>query len=239
MAKKKVVKKKKAASYADSTYNKQISYYDKLLADFRAQQTRQTNDISTYYGRQATKDVTDHGTYTSKYEKKGGKWVKRKKPVQKKLGTYQMNHYKSNYWKDTKGKWHKRSHPVDKTSGFKRDKKGHKIENKKRIVKKGSAATEGLYQQELNQNRTRDLTDIADDYAGRGMIHSGLYAQKRGDYEKEFGKQKGETNRQKTKQYGDLSAESTQFAREQELQREQAKLEAIRRRAAMSGNLGL
>lgn len=108
---------------------------------------------------------------------------------------------------------------------------------KGKLLRAGSAATkasEGLYHKELAEARDKDKVDIADDYAARGMIRSGLYAQKQGDYEKEYGKQVAETNRQKASRYAELDEENRSFLNNQELEREQARLEAVRRRAAAS-----
>lgn len=223
--------------WQDATYDKQVSYYKKLLADFNAQETLKRNDVGTYYGTLGTPDKVSYGTYTSRYEKRGGKWVKRKKPVQKELDKYVHSKYKSNYWKDSKGKWHKRKKPIMKTGGVKKDKFGKPIQRPGKVTKQGLDPTEGLYQRELREQRTKDTSDISSDYAARGLIHSGLYAKKRGDYETEFGKQLAEINRQRSKQYSDISSERTAFQREQELQRENARLEAIRRRAAKTGDI--
>ena len=64
------------------------------------------------------------------------------------------------------------------------------------------------------------------------MLHSGTYATGRGEYETEYGKQASELERQKTKGLTNLSAEKTKFTGEQTLAKQEAKEEAIRRRAA-------
>lgn len=104
-------------------------------------------------------------------------------------------------------------------------------------VTPGVKATEGVYQRELRDTRTKDLGDIRNDYSARGLLRSGLYAQKNSDYEKEFGKQMAEISRKKASTYGQLGTEKRQFGREQEIQKEQARLEAARRRAAIKGTL--
>lgn len=111
---------------------------------------------------------------------------------------------------------------------------------KGKVIRKAvaaSKASEGLYQKELAEARLKDKSDITDDYAARGVLHSGLYAQKQGDYEKEYGKQVAETNRQKASKYADLAEENRDFMTDQELQKEQARLEAVRRRAARTGKV--
>jgi hypothetical protein len=96
--------------------------------------------------------------------------------------------------------------------------------------------TEGLFQQDLRTTANKDLGNIKDDFASRGVLHSGLFAQKNADYQTEFEKQLGEINRKKTQSYGDLQAQLLQFEREQQLQISQAKLEAARRAAAQTGS---
>lgn len=200
--------KKKKASYADSTYLKQISYYKKLAADYNADDTRKRAEVGSYYGGVASPEKRAAGSWQTTKKRTKGHWTKKKgkkvwQPVYKNV-------------------------PVMKN--------GKKVWQKGKVTQKAKAATEGVYQKELREQRSKDTVDIADDYAARGMIHSGLYAQKRGDYEKEFGKQMTEQGRQKSKQYGDLASSRTSFNRQQELEREQAKQDAIRRRAQKAGN---
>lgn len=169
------------ASWQDSTYQKQISYYKKLAADYAAQEMRRKAELAQYYGTLGT---------APQYEKQ-----------------------RTINWK------------------------GQKVKLPRKAKKKGSDQTEGLYQRELRQDRDRDIDEILNDYASRGLLHSGLYAKKRGEYETEFGKQLAEINRQRSKMYSDLGTERTAFEREQELQKENARLDAIRRRAAKTGSL--
>jgi hypothetical protein len=111
--------------------------------------------------------------------------------------------------------------------------KGHVISEATPATK----ATEGLYQKQLAQARVRDKADITDDYAARGVLHSGIYAQKQGDYEQEYGQQMAETNRQKASKYADLAQQKRDFLRDQELQKEQAREDAVRRKAAAIGKV--
>lgn len=212
--------KKKTPAWQDSTYQKQISYYKKLLADFLAQETRRKNEVGAYYGTLGTPDKK-----TAK--KKNGKYVY--KTVRQKTGkripitvsVWDPKAKRRNTYRTTK--------PEIKTTRV-----------KQYITEKGLDPTEGLYQRELREQRTKDKQDIQSDYGARGLIHSGLYAKKQSDYETEFGKQLAELNRQRSKQYSDIAAEHLAFLREQELQKENARLEAIRRRAAKTGSfLGL
>lgn len=213
-----MAKKKKKPAWQDSTYQKQLSYYKKLAADFAAQEARRRAEIGTYYGTLGTADKK-----TPVKDKKG----KQKYKVTK-IRTGKRRPVTFRVWDNRSKRWnvYPGSVPIITTK-------------KEKVYKttKGKDPTSGLYQKELAEQRTRDVRDIASDYGARGLIHSGLYAQKRGDYEKEFGKQLSEINRQRSKQYSDLAAEKLAFQREQELQRENARLDAIRRRAARTGSL--
>lgn len=114
------------------------------------------------------------------------------------------------------------------------------VVTKGKVISEGTAATKatnGLYQKELAEARVKDKADITDDYASRGVLHSGLYAQKQGDYEEEYGKQVAETNRQKASKYADLAQQKRDFLRDQQLQSEQAREDAVRRKAAAIGKV--
>lgn len=121
------------------------------------------------------------------------------------------------------------------TGKFKTKKWTTRSQRFRTYMKGAKPATEGLYQRELRESRTKDLKDIRDDYAARGILRSGLYAKRTADYEKEFGKQLGEMNRKRKSSYQELGQQRATFLREQSIQKEQARLEAIRRRAARTG----
>lgn len=192
----------KAPSYADSTYNKQMAYFKKLMADFAADQTRKSGEVASYYGTQATPSKTVHGAKTVMkrvYVPAGPK---------NKTGQQAMR----SSWKKTR------------------------VKTTRTVKGSGKPATEGVYQKELRRTAKQDLSNIGEDYASRGILRSGMYAKKNADYNTEFGNQMNELTRKKTSAYGDISSERTTFQREQELQKEQARLEAVRRRAAASGS---
>lgn len=248
--------KPKTPAWQDSTYQKQMSYYKKLAGDFGAEETRKKADVGTYYGTLGTADTKKAVTRT--INKRVKVPVKKRKVKAKKghigyvndtVGYKYVNKKSTENVYDTKKSFTGKYNTVKKTRIDPKTKKKIAYTVKEPVYKttksqrykvtKGKAATEGLYQKELKDQRSKDTVDIADDYAARGIIHSGLYAQKRGDYEKEYGKQLGEVNRQRSKQYGDIASERRQFNREQELQKENARLDAIRRRAAKTGNIGI
>lgn len=74
-----------------------------------------------------------------------------------------------------------------------------------------------------------DREDIEDDFSGRGILRSGVYADRLNRYNTEYGKRQQELGRQKTRTLTDFLTQKTNFEREQELQREASKLAATRR----------
>lgn len=204
--------KKPAAPSTDSTYQRQIDYFNKLAADFKADQVRKTAELASMYGTQAVPQVTRKSPFynikTKTVRKVGPKGKVRRKKV-------------------------RYTTPV-----LVKDPKTGKMVQKyaNNIVKKGKAATGGVYQRDLADTRKKDLEGVKDDYAARGILHSGIYARKNSDYETEYGKQVAEVTRKKTTGYADIASEARQFNRDQQLQKEQARLEAARRRAAQTGS---
>jgi hypothetical protein len=87
----------------------------------------------------------------------------------------------------------------------------------------------------LGDQKVVDLESILEDFASRGMQRSGEYGTAVGDYEKEFGTRLTELQKRRTDQLNDLTRQETAFKREQQLQSENAKQQAIQRRAAKYG----
>jgi len=87
----------------------------------------------------------------------------------------------------------------------------------------------------MGEQRVKDLQDIMNDFAARGLLKSGLYGQRQSDYEKQYQTNLGNLTRNETSQLQDLSTEQTQFQRQQELQKETARKEAAARRASKYG----
>jgi hypothetical protein len=88
--------------------------------------------------------------------------------------------------------------------------------------------TEGL----LEQDRDRQLQRMRDEFASRGLLHSGLFAQERGEFEEDFGSQLQMMQQNLTMLLADLASQETGFKREQELTAEQARQQALNRRAS-------
>lgn len=93
----------------------------------------------------------------------------------------------------------------------------------------------GTSKKQLGVQRGRDLTGIKDDFSGRGLLFSGLYGNKLGEYEQDYNTALGNLERQRTNLLGDIASEQRRYELEKKLTTEQARREAIRRRAAKAG----
>lgn len=90
---------------------------------------------------------------------------------------------------------------------------------------------------DLRQQGDRDRSDLKDDFAARGIVLSGLYGTKLGEYNTVFGQQNAELDRQYKDALTDISNNYKDYLREVGTQKEQARLAAIRRRAQKLGKL--
>lgn len=93
----------------------------------------------------------------------------------------------------------------------------------------------GENKRNMDQQRTKDLESILNDYASRGLMGSGLFVDENAQYEKTFAQQLADFERQFGQSQTDLTLEDTQFRREQELAKEAARQDAARRRAEKFG----
>lgn len=87
----------------------------------------------------------------------------------------------------------------------------------------------------LGDQRELDLKGIEDDYGARGLIRSGLYADARGNYEKEYGNRVTDLSNQQNQALAALMGEEGQFKSAQDLKTQAAREDAIRRRAELMG----
>lgn len=94
----------------------------------------------------------------------------------------------------------------------------------------------GTSQKKLATQRGRDLTGLKEDFSGRGMLFSGLYGGKVGEYEQDYQTALGDLSRQRSNLLGDIASEQTRYELEKKMTEESARREAIRRRAAKAGN---
>lgn len=87
----------------------------------------------------------------------------------------------------------------------------------------------------LNRQGATDRIDQQNDFAGRGILHSGVFAKALGDYNTEFNARLKSLASGQTDQVGDLNSQRTSFLRQLQLEQNAAKQDAIRRRAAKLG----
>lgn len=102
--------------------------------------------------------------------------------------------------------------------------------------RRGTLETDfGTSKKAMDDQRVMDLDRIKDDYGARGLGRSGLYADAVGDYETEFGTRMSELQRRQNEALAGLTQEEGNFKSQQELKTQQAKEQAIARRAAQYG----
>lgn len=87
----------------------------------------------------------------------------------------------------------------------------------------------------MERDRLEQLENLKNEYASRGLLMSGLYGEKQGDFQQEFQRQMDMLNQSQTSLMQDLLGQERNFRREQELALEAARQEAIRRRAEQYG----
>lgn len=87
----------------------------------------------------------------------------------------------------------------------------------------------------LKKNRVSSLSDLENDYAGRGLLQSGLYADSMSDMNQDFDKRTGSLEQAKAAFLAQLASDLTNFNSEQGLTLTKAQQEAAARRAAQYG----
>ena len=87
----------------------------------------------------------------------------------------------------------------------------------------------------LGKNRTSSLGDLENDYAGRGLLQSGLYADSMSDMNTDYDKRQSALEQAKAAFLAQLSGDLTNFTSEQDLTLARAKQEAAARRTAQYG----
>lgn len=90
-------------------------------------------------------------------------------------------------------------------------------------------------QRALNRQGTQDRLDQQNDFAGRGILHSGVFAKALGDYNTEFNARMKSLLSGRTDQLGDLSAQRKSFLSQLAIEQANAREDALRRRAAKLG----
>lgn len=84
----------------------------------------------------------------------------------------------------------------------------------------------------MNRDRDTQLQQLRDEFASRGLIQSGLFGEEQGRFQQQFTDQMNALQQQQAGLLADLLSQETNFKREQQLQQEAAKQEALARRAA-------
>jgi hypothetical protein len=99
--------------------------------------------------------------------------------------------------------------------------------------RRGEAGTQ--YNQTLagmETDRTQQLEDLKNEYASRGLIQSGIYADEQGKFQQKYLDQKNALATQQSALMADLLSQETNYRRENDLAIQAAKQEALARRAA-------
>lgn len=89
----------------------------------------------------------------------------------------------------------------------------------------------GSTNRDLQLSKTQSSKDIRDEYAGRGILQSGIYNTAFGDMSRKYMDQFTDLNNQKTGFLSRLTQELGKFTNEQAMARQQAIADAARRRA--------
>lgn len=90
-------------------------------------------------------------------------------------------------------------------------------------------------QRALNRQGAQDRLDQQNDFAGRGILRSGVFAKALGDYNTDFNARVKALTTGKTDQLGDLAAQQKSFLSQLQTEINNARQDAIRRRAAKLG----
>lgn len=87
----------------------------------------------------------------------------------------------------------------------------------------------------MNRQAGQDRVDQQNDFAGRGILRSGVFAKALGDYNTDFNSKMKNLATGNQDTLGDLSSDRTNFLRQLQLERDAARQDALRRRAAELG----
>lgn len=102
--------------------------------------------------------------------------------------------------------------------------------------RRGTTETDyGVSKKALDDQRVQDLDNLEQDYGSRGVLRSGLYGKAVGDYETEFGNRQSDLTRREQDALAQLTQEQGKYTSQQDLQKQNAREDAIRRRASQYG----
>lgn len=93
----------------------------------------------------------------------------------------------------------------------------------------------GASVQKLNQDKTINQQALNDDYASRGLLTSGLYANALNEFQNKYATQQADMERAKAAYLGDLTTDQNNFKTQQQLALQQAQDAAAARRKASLG----
>lgn len=87
----------------------------------------------------------------------------------------------------------------------------------------------------MGKERDRARGVITEDFGSRGILHSGLFNQELGEYDEAYTERLGDLSRDRVRSLEDLMEQRRLFQTENQMRQQEARLEAIRRRAAQQG----
>lgn len=87
----------------------------------------------------------------------------------------------------------------------------------------------------LQRQGMQDRVDQQNDFAGRGILHSGVFAKALGDYNTQFNQRVKALETGKQDKLGDIGTQRGNFLRQLQLEQNSARQDAIRRRAQKLG----
>lgn len=87
----------------------------------------------------------------------------------------------------------------------------------------------------LNRQGQQDRLDQQNDFAGRGILHSGVFAKALGDYNTDFNTKLKNLLTGRQDKFDELDLGRTNFDRQLQLEMDTARQDALRRRAARLG----
>lgn len=93
----------------------------------------------------------------------------------------------------------------------------------------------GSATQALNTQKGLDLQNIQDDYGSRGLLTSGLFADANSKYNTDFLQKLAELTKNQRRGLSDLSSGEADFRKQQSLETQRAREQAIARRASKYG----
>lgn len=85
---------------------------------------------------------------------------------------------------------------------------------------------------DMSRQRGRDLPRIEDDFAARGIVKSGLYGKRVGEYETDYQDALGDLARNRDRALQDISVGYSNYLDQWRLQKQQAQKAAIQRKLA-------